>query len=321
MMTIDYYKTLGIENTATQEEIKKAYRKLALKYHPDKNPGDKIKEDKFKEISEAYETLKDPNKKQSYDSVQNRSRSNFDFNEAFSNSMFKDSFSFNDWTHDQTQGGEWMYNYKREQKEKRRPPENYSRTIKISIEENFLGTTKQISYKRKIYCTNCGGNGTKDNCKCFFCFGNGFIFDNVSLNVNIPKGFIETDKITIKNKGEITKHSVGDLFVHVEVLKNEKFSRIYNDLNVVVNLSFDKLILGCEEEIKLIGNSIKLKIPPVTKNGKIFRIKGRGFSPEGDVVGDLMIRIECKLPEKINEKQMKLLKDFVDAGKDDNENN
>ena len=344
----DYYEILGVPPDASQEEIKSAYRRLARKYHPDINPGDKEAEEKFKEITEAYQVLSDPAKRAEYDRMRAGGFSyNFQEESPFSNfgdifeefdRFFSDFFGFKT----RTKG-----------KDKRKRGEDLRFILEIEFEEALKGTTTKIKIPRLEVCPKCRGLGAvnpSDYTTCslcggtgnvvythgFFsisktcpnCGGEGFILKNPcekckgsgrveverTITINIPPGVKSGDRIRIKKEGNagLFGGEPGDLYVDIVVKEHPIFKRIGDDVVCKLPISFIDAILGKEIKLPYFGEEIKITIPPGTQPGDKLRIKGKGFpSSRKGKRGDLIIEIAVKLPKKINKKQKELLKEFA----------
>ncbi len=307
----DYYKILGVQKNASQEEIKKAYRKLALKYHPDRNKGNKKAEERFKEINEAYAVLSDPEKRRQYDMLgaegfQNRFTQEdifrgFDFESIFKDFGFgfggrvRDIFSeiFGDF------GGTSYHHFRGSPFDR---PESHSyRTIKgkdliyelpVSLEEVARGTKKTISY-------STGGK-------------------QETISVTIPAGVKDGQRLRIKGKGEPGPYGGprGDLYVQIRFLEHPLFKRDGNDLFYKQKIKFSDAVLGSEIEVPTIyGKRLKLKIPPGTQSNSKLRIRGYGLpASDGKGKGDEYVEIIIDVPKKLTETQERIVKTLRDVG-------
>ncbi|AAO26875.1 chaperone protein DnaJ [Buchnera aphidicola str. Bp (Baizongia pistaciae)] len=311
----DYYKTLGVTQSSDEREIKRAYKKLAMKYHPDRNPGNKNSEEKFKTIKEAYEILIDPKKRTAYDQYGhsafeqgNSTGNNNTFTHSFSsNSDFSDIFGdvFGD-----------IFGGTRKQKSERQGSDlRYDMTL--TLEEAVRGTIKEIKIPTLQKCPTCYGYGTKTGTKpqfcptcrgngqiqmrkgfftvqqtcpqchgegnfirdpCRRCHGNGRIEISKTLSVKVPPGVDTNDKIRLNNEGEAGENGAmaGNLYVQINVKKHPIFEREENNLYCEVPISFSMAALGGEIEVPTLDGKVKLKIPCETQSGKLLRIRGRG---------------------------------------------
>ncbi len=314
----DYYQVLGVAKTASADEIKKAYRKLAMQYHPDRNPGNKEAENKFKEATEAYEVLKDDQKRAGYDQYGHEGAQGgfggfgggqsggFDFNDIFNN--FSDIFG--------DMGG-------RQQSKKRSAAQRGSDiryNLEISLEEAFRGVTEKISFTIPVTCEPCKGSGAQNGekasdcttCKgsgkiraqqgffivertCTSCGGTGQIIKNPcksckgegrankdkTLSVKIPAGVEEGNRIRLSGEGEAGQRGgpAGDLYVYISLKKHQFFTRKGDDIHFEIPLKFTTAALGGSVEIPTIdGAKASLKIPEGAQNGDQFRLKSKGMS-------------------------------------------
>jgi len=314
----DYYEVLGVSKTAGKDEIKKAYRKLAVKYHPDKNPDNKAAEDKFKEAAEAYEVLSSEEKRQKYDQFGHSAMNGGqDFHQhADMNDIFE---SFGDVFGDLFGGS----GQRRQQKKSGPTPQNghdLTQNITVTLKQAFEGTKKEIKIYHYISCTGCKGSGCKpgtspsmcQTCKgsgsqhyrqgffqysqpCSSCHGQGFSIaapcsncrgqsrtqKHDKLSINIPTGIYNKAELRLSNAGDagVFGGRAGDLYLHIMVEPNNKFERQDNDLVTTITLSYAQLVLGCQMEIEHItGEKIAVKIPKGCPVGKKIVLPGKGFS-------------------------------------------
>ncbi|WP_318165955.1 DnaJ C-terminal domain-containing protein [Candidatus Shikimatogenerans bostrichidophilus] len=330
----DYYKILGVYKNASLNEIKQAYRKLAIKYHPDKNPNNKIAEEKFKEAAEAYSVLSDPNKKKRYDSNRNNNTyteyseyTNMD--DIFSNfgDIFSESFeSFTD------------FNFTRKKYNKIKGS-NLRINLKVTLEEinkgvekiikvNRLKVDKNIKFKN---CYNCNGTGVVTNItktflgrmqttiKCNICNGIGKVIfpQNAKLlikyeeliNIKIPSGVTEGIELKIQGKGNEAPYGgkTGDLIILIKEIPHKIFKRKGKNIYYNLYISIPDAILGTVKKIKTLNENIKIKIKSGTQNGQKIILKNKGLpSINGSIKGDFIIKIIVWIPKKINYKQKKL---------------
>lgn len=296
----DYYKILGVNKNAPLDEIKKAYRELAKKFHPDKNPGDKSAEEKFKDIAEAYEVLKDPDKRKKYDTLganwKQAGSGNFDdwFRSYARSPQGEGSFSFED-----IFGGGGFTDFfdlfmgggRRNYSFRSRPHKgkDYEAVLNISLEEVFSGTTKEI---------NVGGK---------------------KIRVRIDAGSEEGKRLRLKNQGAPGEQGgeSGDLYLKIKHEKHASFEKSGDDL--VLNLPVDlyTTVLGGKKEIQTIdGKKINITIPPETSSGKILRIRGMGMkAPVSGSRGDLLIKIEIEIPRNLTDEEKQLFNKLAELRK------
>ena len=316
-MKKDYYKILGVKKDASQDEIKKAYRKLAIKYHPDKNPGDKKAEEMFKDAAEAYEVLGDEKKRADYDNP----ASNFDFKMSggpdFSSMNMEDILKH-------MNGFGFDFDFGGSRKPKHVEGSSIRITFKLTLEEMFNGTVKKFKYKRFEPCDTCGGSGMTENsrrrtCKscggtgsifangafggfslgmtqtCPTCGGSGYVLENpctacnghgivekkVQQEIKINRGTAHGQSYVFNGLGNFPPHgegTPGNLIVSIEQLEHDKFDRVGDDLIFDLEIPVLQAVKGCKMDVTTIdGKSIAAKIPPLTSEGTQLRFRGYGM--------------------------------------------
>lgn len=282
----DYYKILEINKDATDEEIKKTYRKLAKKWHPDKNLNNPRAEEKFKEIQEAYDILSDKKKRENYDNPYNFSNENvfseFDFFRNFKTSSKKQQSDYDFFQN--------IENFFKEKNNKTLKGSNLKLKVKITFEEFIKGTFKEIKYKRKI-------NGIENINK---------------ISVTFEPGTESGTEFLYKSGGNAINGNYGDLILVTEVEKNDFFKRKNSDLYAGMEIPFEIAILGGNIEIPTVFGNKKIKIPECTQNGKIFRISNEGLYKKinSKERGNLYITVSIKIPQKVTKKQKELIEKF-----------
>lgn len=327
----DYYKTLGVEKTASQDEIKKAFRRLARKHHPDVNPGSKPSEEKFKELNEAYTVLGDEQKRKEYD---NTGKANFDFGsggwqggrapayEDIFEFGFGDIFGGSQGNRMPQKGGDLIA------------------TMEVTLEEAFTGTTKKMTYSREVPCTECAGSGametkTCERCKgtgkssasrgffniaqncpacsgtgkravkaCANCRGEGAYHKSDSINVRIPAGVDNGSVVSLRgmgNAGTLGGPS-GDLQIRIIVKRHQWFERKENDIILRLPVTFGEAAFGAKVEVPTIDGTAIMILPKGTQGGQRFKLKGKGFSiPKKDLRGDMYIDIDIAVPKELTD--------------------
>jgi molecular chaperone DnaJ len=339
----DYYEVLQVSNGASEAELKKAFRRLAMKYHPDRSPDDAEAEAKFKEAKEAFEVLSSSEKRAAYDQFGHagvdQSAGGFGgggFGDAFSD-IFGDIFGGGGGRSRVRKGADLQYN------------------LELSLEDAVNGTTVKIRVPTLKHCTTCSGSGAKpgsspetcDTCgghgqvrmqqgffsvqqtcpscrgsgttisdPCNTCNGNGRIKESKSLSVDVPGGVDNGDRIRLSGEGEAGDAGAppGDLFVQIHVKTHPIFERDNADLYCDVPISIVLAALGGEIEVPSLGGRLNLKIPAGTQSHKLFRMRGKGIKPvRGGPVGDLICRIVVETPVKLNSTQKELLEKFGDS--------
>ncbi len=356
-MKRDYYEILGVSKSSSADEIKKAYRKTAMQYHPDRNPGDKAAEDKFKEAAEAYEVLSDADKKAKYDRYGHQAfAGGAGGGGGFHNSNMEDIFShfgdifggggFGDFFGGGSQrGGNSRGSGQR--------GSNLRIKIKLNFAEIASGITKQVKVKKQIACNTCGGNGAKDkssfqkcntcggsgqvrrvqntflgqmqtvttcpSCngegttitsKCGNCKGEGRMYGEEMINIEIPAGVQDGMQLSMSGKGNAGERGgyPGDLIIQIEEEQHPELQR--DGLNVAYDLyiSFPDVVFGTEVEVPTITGRAKVKIPAGTQSGKILRLKGKGFPEvQGYGKGDQMIYVNVWTPQHFNNEEKAML--------------
>lgn len=341
----DYYEVLGIETSASAEEIKKAYRKAALKFHPDKNPGDKASEDKFKEATEAYQVLGDPQHRAQYDrfghaAFQQGGGGGFDFAAAGFEDIFGDIFG------DFFGGG-------RRGRTRARRGEDLRYDLEIDFETSVFGGEHTLQLPRLASCGDCKGLGTKNGvprqqctaCRgsgqvrfqqglfsiaktcgkchgqgstvhepCPTCGGGGVVRNQQTLSVRIPAGVDNGSRLKLRGEGEGGQNGgpAGDLYVVLTVREHALFTRQGNDIICEVPVSFTQAALGTEIDVPTLHGKVKVKIPSGTQSGSVFRLKNKGVADvRGYGQGDHLVRAVVETPKKLTPKQRELLEEFA----------
>lgn len=343
MATQDYYELLGVSRDATDADIKKAYRRMAMKYHPDRNTGEESTEEKFKEMTRAYEILSDPQKRRAYDQFGHAGVDQMGgaggagaggFNDIF-NDIFSDIFGGmgGGGRRAQARGADLRYN------------------LELSLEDAIAGTNVTIQVPTWVTCKSCTGSGaekgsqpvtchtcqghgqvrmqqgffslqqTCPTCRgagqiiknpCRTCHGQGRTQEEKKLNVKIPPGVDNNDRIRLNGEGEAIQGGVaGDLYVEVHVKEHGIFQRDAQHLYCEVPISFIMATLGGDIEVPTLNGRVKLHIPPETQTGKIFKLAGKGVrTVRTSSLGDLMCRVTVETPVDLSRKQKDLLREF-----------
>jgi len=327
----DYYEVLGVSKDSSDKEIKTAYRKQAIKYHPDKNPDDPESEDKFKECAEAYEVLSNTEKKDNYDThgfsgPQRGGMSGFDMNDIFS------------------QFGE------RKQSMRIKRGQNLRLNISLSLEDIYSGITKKFKYNRMTSCEPCSGHGgtgskTCGTCKgagaviahqqtafglmqsrmtcpecdgerttievnCTTCVGLGVVEEEATVDVTIPHGIKNGEGVGIAHMGHAIKGGVyGELHVIITQNNHKQYTRNVNDLRCKTSIPYHDLVLGVKLDVNTIeGKTIRVTIPKFSKVGDNLRIQSKGMKiSESNVRGDMILELEVDIPTEISDEEKELL--------------
>lgn len=340
----DYYEVLGVSRNVTEDELKKAYRKLAMKYHPDRNAGDKATEEKFKEVKEAYETLSDQRKRAAYDQFGHAGvdanagfgggGAGFNFNDVFGDlgDLFGDMFGGRGGRQSQQQrGADLRYN------------------LELTLEQAIHGANIEVKVPTLASCGECEGSGARKGTKpvtcttcdgagqvrmqqgfftiqqacptchgegrmnanpCPKCRGQGRIKQTKTLSVKIPPGVDDGDRIRLAGEGEAGSHGApaGDLYVQVVLKAHALFTREGNHLYCEIPVNFATAVLGGELNVPTLTGEVRLQIPAETQSGKVLRLRGKGIPGlRGGGAGDLFCRVMVETPVNLSRHQKELL--------------
>ncbi len=343
----DYYEVLGVNRDASDEDIKKAYRKLAMKYHPDRNPDNPKAEEHFKEAKEAYETLSDSQKRAAYDQYGHAAfeaggmggggfggfggagAGGFDFSD-----IFGDIFGGGRGRSNVHRGADLRYNLEITLEEAARGTETQIRVPTMAECETCHGSGAKPGTSPTT-CTTCGGHGqvrmqqgffsiqqTCPRCHgsgktiispCPSCHGAGRVKHHKTLSVKIPAGVDNDDRIRLSGEGEagVNGGPAGDMYVVIQIAPHAVFQREHNDLHCEMPVSFTIAALGGEIEIPTLDGSARIKIPPETQSGKIFRLRGKGIKGlRSAAYGDLHCHVMIETPINLTDRQKELLREF-----------
>ncbi len=319
----DYYNILGVNRNATTQEIKQAYRKLARKYHPDVNPGDKSSEAKFKEINEANEVLSDAAKRKKYDKYGDQWQYADQFEQAQQQAQQSAGWRTSGGrTYTATDSGNFgdlgdifedMYRSYGGTRTAQRPvkPKAVQHTIEVTMEEAYHGARRVFQLQSQETCPECGGTGTTGRFRarpCPACGGFGAVVKPKRIEVKVPQGVNDGSRIRLAGEGSSGPDgSKGDLYLVVKMVPHSTFDRKGDNLHTEITIPLLTAILGGEVEVPTLRGRGALTIPPETQNGNTFRLRGKGMPRLGkSTYGDLYIKVKVKLPTRLNEEEKKL---------------
>ena len=352
----DYYEILGVNKTASADEIKKAYRKVAMQFHPDRNPGDKSAEDKFKEAAEAYEVLSDTDKKAQYDRYGHAGVSSNGRGFSGGGMNMEDIFSqFGDVFGEDLFGSFFGGGGGRGRTSRARGVRgsNLRVKIKLTYEEIAKGVTKNIKVKKHVICNTCSGSGAKDKgsvqtcgtcggsgqvkrvtntfigqmqtvttcptcngegttitAKCAACKGEGRVYGEEAISIEIPPGVQEGMQLNLSAKGNAGERggAPGDLIILIEEEPHKELQRDGMNVAYDLHISFTDAVFGTQLEVPTIDGRAKIKIPAGTQSGKIFRLKGKGFPAVNSYQkGDQLIHVNVWTPQNVSAEEKTML--------------
>ena len=346
----DYYEVLGVARGASDDDLKKAYRRLAIQLHPDRNPGNKQAEERFKEVNEAYQVLSDPERRSQYDRFGHSAFQGpqgqgpfggFDFSQGFEE-VFSDIFGDFFGTgrgrarSRSRRGDDLRYDLEVEFEEAARGTEKVVRFQRLTLCEACNGTrarggstgarqcpncrgtgqvrTQQGFFSISTTCSQCHGEGTIISDPCPKCQGQGRLRRQESLSVRIPPGVDNGSRLKLRGEGEAGYGggTPGDLYVIIHVKEHSLFVRQENHIVIEVPISFPQAALGCEIEVPTLEGKVNLKVPSGTQSGKVLRLKGKGIIDlHGYGRGDQLIRVVVETPRSLTSRQRELLEEFA----------
>ena len=352
MTKVDYYEILGVKRDASPDDLKKAFRHLARKYHPDLNKGSKEAEEKFKEINEAYQVLGDPQKKAQYDQV-----GHVEFKPGDTGSYAPPSYD--DLFRDFGLGDIFDAFSTGSRKTRRRAGADLRYDLEISLADAFYGTKNTVTVPHQYECTNCQGTGAEPGslrscptCRgtgeirssrtigghpmtniavcpdcggsgkiierpCIVCHGSGILQKNRRIEITIPRGVEDGQFLRIAGEGEPGENRgpPGDLYAVVHIRKHDRFERQGADLNTTAFVGLATALLGGEITIPTLTGNALLKIPRGTQSHMLFRLRGQGMPyMNADSRGDLLVKIIIQIPTKLSKKQEDLIKEALIGG-------
>ena len=324
----DYYEILGVARSATDEDIKKAFRKLARKYHPDVAKDKKEAETKFKEINEAYEVLGDPEKRKKYDELGANWKSGADFRPPPGWEEFAGGFGGGRRGPGAGQGGDFEFHFGgtgfsdffeqlfgsmgrggRGPRGFEHPAaergEDLEGDIMVTLEEAMSGSVRTISVNRAVPCPQCGGSGIRGQKLCNACGGSGQVTRTEQFQVRIPAGVSEGQRLRVPGRGQAGggHNNAGDLYLRVKFAKHPDFRFENHDLIYEAELAPWEAVLGTQLSVPTPNDRVSIKIPPGTQTGRRLRVRGHGMPQRDGTRGDLFVEVRVEVPEQVSEKE------------------
>jgi len=326
----DYYEVLGVPRTASEEDIRKAFRKLARQHHPDVAKDKKGAEDKFKEINEAYEVLSDPDKRKKYDQLganwkqgaefrpppgwQSRGGQPFgggqgrpDFETHFGGTGFSDFFETMFGAGAGRRSGRG-FRAEPEDEDFAERGRDVQGDIMVTLEEAFKGSIRAINVQRATACLQCGGTGVRGTSVCKACGGNGRVMTTDTHQVRIPPGVMDGQRLRIPGRGEagVSGGASGDLLLRVRLAKHPDFLVEDNQLIYEIELAPWEAVLGVQIRVPTLENPVSIKVPPGTQNGQRLRVRGHGLPLASGPRGDLFVVLRVEVPKQITPREKEL---------------
>jgi curved DNA-binding protein len=318
----DYYETLGVPRNAGEDQIKKAYRKLARKFHPDVNPGDKTAEERFKEIGEAYEVLSDTEKRKRYDDLGAEWKAGMDFTPPSGSAQtfhvqvgdLGDLFRGGDGVGGSSDFFDALFGSRR----RGGAGAGFSTRggdleseVSITLEEAHRGTSRTVRLPVEEPCSACGGSGEKDKKACPVCGGRGSQTKLESITVNIPRGVHDGSVIRVPGRGGagLGGGPRGDLYLHVHIQPHQRFHlRESADTELELPIAPWEAVLGGTAKVPTLDGPVEIRIPPNSQAGQVLRLRGKGLATSGGSQGHQYVRLKIVVPSKPTEKEIELLK-------------
>jgi len=324
----DYYDVLGVKRDATEAQIRQAYRKLARKHHPDVNPGDKIAEERFKELNEANEVLSDSDKRKRYDQLGANwkdgveftpppgwSRVNLDYGD-FSNAFGGGGFSdFFETVFGRARAGAQSGQRRRAGRPKADTRRDAEAVMTLSLEDSHKGGRHKISLSGARTCPQCDGAGEVKGVVCLSCRGAGQLTSPKTIEVNIPPGARDGSVIKVGKQGQTSPggREVGDLFIKLKISPHPIFTTSGDDLTVEIPVAPWEAVLGASIEVPTIEGKAEIKVPPGAQGGQRMRLRGQGLNRREGGRGDQYVRLKIVVPSHVTEKERELYRELARA--------
>jgi DnaJ-class molecular chaperone len=315
----DYYEVLGLPRTATEEEIRKEFRKLARKYHPDVNPGNKSAEEKFKEINEAYEVLSDADKRRRYDQLGANWKAGGEFTGSDSNGTRAETGGFGDvFGHDGASGFSDFFESLFGGSRGARAGGNFGMRgrdieaeLPVTLEDAHRGVTREISLQVEDVCPECTGSGLKDGKPCPTCRGSGTVRRTKTFEVTIPVGVRDGSIVRLAGQGNAGgKGAVpGDLFLHVRLEPHNLFDLVGDgDIEIELPVAPWEAVLGAKVNVPTIDGAVEMDVRPGTQSGQRLRLRGQGLARRGGGRGDQYVKLKIVVPPEPTNKEKDLFR-------------
>jgi DnaJ-class molecular chaperone len=322
--TKDYYEVLGIKRGASEDEIKKAYRKLARKFHPDLNPGDKTAEDQFKGLQQAYDVLSEPENRKLYDQYGENWRAvkagagvpppGWEGGQRTAGRPPPGGFDFNDFDFSGFGGGSGGFDFGdlfgRGGRSTRRSSrgQDVEAELELSLEEAHRGGRRTLQLQAAETCPTCNGAGVKDNQPCPTCGGAGQVLRPKTIEVNIPAGVRDGSTIRLAGQGGAAMNGTqpGDLYLHIRLRPHPAFTVRGDDLEIELPIAPWEAVLGAKVEVPTIDGKVELTVPPGAQSGQRLRLRGQGLNKRKGGRGDEYVRLKIVVPKEISAEERKL---------------
>lgn len=324
----DYYEVLGVSREATEEQVRQAFRKLARKYHPDVNPGDRSAEEKFKEINEAYEVLSDKEKRKRYDQLGPNWKSGADFTPppGWGKSEFRDfgdifgGTGFSDFF-ETLFGGARSGRATGQRRGSRRPPsfkgQDNEAEMTISLEDAHRGGVHRITLNGVRPCVDCNESGVAGGRVCPTCRGSGQVLSPRTIDINVPPGAREGSVIKLARQGQPGSNGgePGDLYIKIKIDPHHVFSVTGDDTSVEVPIAPWEAVLGATIPVQTIDGRAEVRVPPGSQGGQRLRLKGQGLNKRGGGRGDQFVRLKIVVPSHSSDREKELYRELAGAAK------
>lgn len=322
----DYYEILGVKRDATEEQIRQAFRKLARKYHPDLNPGDKAAEEKFKQLNEANEVLSDAEKRKRYDQLGQNwkdgaeftpppgwGRVNVDSNDF--GSVFGSGGGFSDFFESLFGGKSAAQSEPRRRRRSRAKGQDSEAEMEIALEDAHRGGRHRITLQGTRVCPACKGTGAANGGECAMCRGAGQVIGPKTIDVNIPPGARDGSVIKLARHGQPGANGgeAGDLYITLRLKPHPSFTVAGDDLTTEVPITPSEAVLGTRLEVPTIEGKAEMKIPAGSQAGQRLRLRGQGLNKRGGGRGDQYVRLKIVVPTQPTEREKLLYKELAEA--------